>query len=605
MNLKVGTETRPSDSGAALARNAVGILKTGARSYDSCLQKNGEIFDPVFGEQFQYGTPYYALCNAVLALKTEGKERDDHIQKTLKAFNAALRHVVDPNSPSGISIADRDTASSVRINHRDFYWPAIMKSLLILKRLGQKTGRFEREIRSVDVEKAFHTKPPNNWAAVWLSGEWLRIREGLSPNSPERFDKWLEVFFRGHVLVEKGFYQESGHPNSYEVYTRFYMADILSEGYAGRFKKELARLMETGLKRSLGVQLSDGSLASAYRSSGVTWTASVQCAFFTYAAKFFASRDKVKSRLAREGARRALSSFARWQRPDGFFCPGENRLPVGYRVGCYEGYFSEGNYGPSALGLLALAVLNGFEDEILPSGAGRPARVLIEHDPIYRAAAHYGPYSVHFNAFPCPAGHYFGRFTKAFDGFGIVDMTFGPNRFLHFATSARSMESGELLNVGMAYKNEQVDGQLAVVARKDYMLTNGFRKLAGKGRCGFSLEGRCKGECHTYAATVAIDKNGIKIRESTPGLDNFKTLLIPYLRDPGTGTITEVHTEKENKRVRLVHGNEEIEFLLEQDIDRAIHLPYGYENRRGLCGLVRIDFKGRMQGISYRVRLVK
>jgi len=96
-------------------------------------------------------------------------------------------------------------------------------------------GRFEDGIRSVDVEESFRSRPPSNWAVVWPSGEWLRIREGLSPNSVERFDEWLAVFFSDRIDIDKGFYHEPGHPNSYDLFTRFHLADILQEGYGGRF----------------------------------------------------------------------------------------------------------------------------------------------------------------------------------------------------------------------------------------------------------------------------------------------------------------------------------------------------------------------------------
>jgi hypothetical protein len=58
------------------------------------------------------------------------------------------------------------------------------------------------------------------------------------------------------------------------------------------------------------------------------------------------------------------------------------------------------------------------------------------------------------------------------------------------------------------------------------------------------------------------------------------------------------------KTVRLILGDEEIEIAPDQEIYRAMHLPYGYENRRGLCGLIRLDFKGEMEAISYRVRIL-
>ena len=76
--------------------NAIDILMTGTHSYDPCFQENGEIHDPVLGAPFQYGTPYYTVCNAVLALKTTGAEREAHVHKALKGLTASLNHVVVP-----------------------------------------------------------------------------------------------------------------------------------------------------------------------------------------------------------------------------------------------------------------------------------------------------------------------------------------------------------------------------------------------------------------------------------------------------------------------------------------------------------------------------
>jgi len=571
--------------------NAIDVLKRATDSYAPCFQENGEICDPVFGEPFQYGTPYHALCNAVLALKLEGSRRDRYRRKAVKGLESSLNHVVRYDLPLPLSSIDRDTGVTTRINHRDFFWPPVLKTYLILKALGEDTKRFEEGIRAVDIERSFRSRPPSNWAMVWLLGEWSRIREGLSPFDTQRFDEWLAVFFRNHIDVGKGFYHEPGHPNSYDLFTRFHLACILREGYDGRFREAMERLMATGLRRSLAVQLSDGSLASAYRSTGMTWTLGVQCAYFTHAARFFAARDEELSQAAWQAARRALGALARWQRKGGYYSPAENCLPGSYRVG-YERYTTDANHGTLPMGALAVAILNGFDAEPLPSDAPRAPLVWIEHDPVYRALAHRGPYSAHFNAFPSPK----------YDGYGLVDLTFGPNRYLHFASSVKSMHSGGFLNLGMAYKDEQVDGELTIVARRDYALSNGFRALKGPGYVGFSLEGRCKGEWHTYAASIRLDDDGVVIEEDTRGLANYKSLLIPYLRDGGRGVITEVALEA---GIRLIHGGEEIAIEPEQEIHRVIHLPYGYENRRGLCGLVRVDFKGPRERISYRVRRVK
>ena len=217
-----------------------------------------------------------------------------------------------------------------RTNHRDFF--PILKSYLILRELGvSEADDLARQIAAVDVLASFASRPPSNWSAVWLSGEWLRMRSGLSPFTLEQFDAWLDPFFATHLDLEKGFYHEGGHPNSYDLFTRVHLSDILLAGYDGRHRADLERLMETGFRRSLGVQLSDGSLASAHRSTGQTWTLGAQCAYFTNVANFYADTDPVRADEARRAAWRALASLQRWQRTDGPFSPVENCLPLAYR----------------------------------------------------------------------------------------------------------------------------------------------------------------------------------------------------------------------------------------------------------------------------------
>jgi hypothetical protein len=97
-----------------------------------------------------------------------------------------------------------------------------------------------------------------------------------------------------------------------------------------------------------------------------------------------------------------------------------------------------------------------------------------------------------------------------------------------------------------------------------------------------------------------METEGVYVEETTPGLEEPKTLLIPYPRDPGTGTVTEVSVE--SGRVRLVHGREEVEISYGAPVRRVVHLTGGLQNRRGLCGLLRIAFREMSQGISYRIR---
>ena len=63
--------------------------------------------------------------------------------------------------------------------------------------------------------------------------------------------------------------------------------------------------------------------------------------------------------------------------------------------------------------------------------------------------------------------------------------------------------------------------------------------------------------------------------------------LVPYLRDLGDGTTTAVEVTDDG--VLLVRGGERVRVRVRGDVENVTDVPHGYENRRGLCGLVRVD----------------
>lgn len=218
----------------------VEILREAVESYSPYLQASGEMHDPVFGEPTQCGTPYHAFCNAVLAKEIAGERKSAYADRAVRGLGAALDHVLDPGLPPTASGFDDATGAVSRSNHRNFFWPPILKTFLILRDLGVDGAEdFAGRISGVDIEASFAQRPPSNWAAVWLSGQWLRLREGLSPFSKENLDLWLDRFFEAHILTGQGIYQEPGHPNSYDLFTRYNLADILVEGYDGRRHEDL------------------------------------------------------------------------------------------------------------------------------------------------------------------------------------------------------------------------------------------------------------------------------------------------------------------------------------------------------------------------------
>lgn len=564
-------------------------LATAVASHEPYLQTDGELFDPVVGRPTQYGTPYHALCQAALASQGNPADRDRRRHLATLGFKAALAHLDDPTIPYNTSGLVRGTGATTNRNHRDFFWPALLKTYRLLKDLGvSEVDHFAERLAAVDILAAFRSRPPSNWAMVWLSGEWLRHKEGLSPFELSHIDDWLGIFFAGHVLLEQGLYQEPGHPNSYDLFTRYHMADMLRNGYDGAWQADMIRLMETGLERSLAVQLSDGSLASAYRSTGQTWTLGAQCAYFSHAANHFREQgDRDRAEGAAAAAQRAFAAFVRWQRADGPYSPVENCLPPAYRVG-YERYSFDGNYSNLAMGFLAMAILNGFAAPAQLDDPDRPPGLRIEGDPTHRAIAHRGPYSLHVNAFPSPS----------YDGFGLVDLTFGPGRRLHFVSSARHLSDAGFFNLGLAVRREPGLSDLLALAQQDIALAG---PIAADGQAGFVLRARVKGSPYLYELAARIEATGVQIRETTPHLNGYKTLLVPYPRDGGWGETTQVTVA--GSIVRFTLGREVIRLELEGEIEHLIDFPHGYENRRGLCGLLRIDLAGEREAVAYRMTI--
>ena len=86
---------------------------------------------------------------------------------------------------------------------------------------------------------------------------------------------------------------------------------------------------------------------------------------------------------------------------------------------------------------------------------------------------------------------------------------------------------------------------------------------------------------------VRVTEDGCVATETLSGPPMHRTLLVPYLRDVGAGVI--VDSTFTERGVRFSLGDEWVEIAVDESIERRSDLPYGFESRRGLCGLVRID----------------
>ncbi|HEU5483819.1 MAG TPA: hypothetical protein VFU98_02855, partial [Microlunatus sp.] len=106
------------------------VLRRGAESLSGGLQPSGELHDPVFACPTQYGGAYYAWCCSVLADHV-ADDRDVWRERSRRAVAAAVRHTTDRDAAAYASGFDGRTASVVsHLNHRDFTWPPILRTLL-------------------------------------------------------------------------------------------------------------------------------------------------------------------------------------------------------------------------------------------------------------------------------------------------------------------------------------------------------------------------------------------------------------------------------------------------------------------------------------------
>lgn len=560
------------------------VLAAGVASFAGCVQENGALHDPVFRSPTQYGSAYYGWCCAVLADRLEGEQGSVQREQAARLLSAAVAHTADPRQEPYASGFDRRTLSiTSRMNHRDFTWPPILKTYLALQGSGARgDSALTEQVAGVRVTESFRLMPPSNWAAVWMSGEWLRMQAGLSPTSPEEFDTWIDVFFEGGEVgfdVELGMYLERGLPNAYDLFTRVHFTDLLQQGYAGRNRERLVAFLATGLRRSLRMQLSDGSMASGFRSSGQTWVLGAQVALFT-GSRVLGLGTAEEREAARLAAWRAFGSLAGWQRPDGPFSPVQNLLAPQLRVG-YEAYTSDGHYAPLALAFLASAITAGFGDDAAPTTAeldGREADAVAEGAPSHRGAAHRGRVSMAVQTH---------HPDDTYDATGLVDLTFGAGRLLQFVSAARHLTGGPWLVPGLAVRDRAGAGQVGVLCGAQHELV---ALLASSLRAGLVFEttlvdGDLAGQAYRWEGSLT--DTGVTVVETLPGRSGLRTLLVPYLRDAGSGATTLVSFL--DSGVRFTLQDEWVEFSVEGVLERRTDLPYGYESRRGLCGLVRLD----------------
>jgi hypothetical protein len=579
---------------------ALELIERGAAHLARYLRPSGELDDPVFGEPTQYGTAYFAYVNATLASLTDGAAAARHGESALAGLRATLAHLLDPADPTPAADFTHDIASPGTRNLRDFMWPPALRALRLLREpRSSDVQQLEGAVRKVDVPGIFSERAPVNWAAVWISGELLRMQDGLSPHPPEAIDEWLAGFFlegaesdhgfyrelrlttgaeiswRRAVDVDAGLYLEPGVPNSYDLWTRLHLMDLLYAGYDGRFRQQLEQLAITGLRRSLDVQLSSGSLPSAYRGSGHLWNLTGQCSLFFHGAQLLREREPELAAEADRAAQRAFRAAQACLRPSGGLSPVENVHPASMRVG-HEAHTMDAHYVSLPLGFLCTAVLHGFRAtaEVTQRPAGRRA----EPAPVGRAVLHENGWSVHVNLAP----------QRGYDSLGIADVTLGLQRRLRFGGQTHYGRSDAHPDAHFLTHQTPVTLGLALHGTDRSISLLSAMQPSAPPQLSFAGEhleaGARLGELE-YRLEVDVAGDVLRVTESAGG--QLCSLVVPYLYDRGDGYLTEAVVLE--RGVELRSGDEVVRVEVQAPLRRRVHLANSYESRYGLAGLVRLD----------------
>ena len=104
----------------------------------------------------------------------------------------------------------------------------------------------------------------------------------------------------------------------------------------------------------------------------------------------------------------------------------------------------------------------------------------------------------------------------------------------------------------------------------------------------------------TYTGKWTLVDDGIDVVEGTPGHTMYPTLFVPYPSDLGAGLLTTVGWIE--RGVRFTLGDEWVEVSVDGALEGRLDLPDDYENRRGLCGLVRLDLADPAGSLTWHVR---
>ena len=325
--------------------------------------KNGAIFDPNKKEEFQYSTPAYAYCSALLL--SEGIDPDIR-ESAIRAIDWAVT-----------SFCRGEAATK----HEDFF-PFLLGQALRLIEPNVEAGQlaaWKNLLRSTNPFRIYRHKvggrdgPGSNWNCKALAGEYLFYAAGIRDNLDfvETSLSMQGRFFNNPY----GLYTEG--PSVYDIFPRCWLGEMLFRGYKGAFAGKLEKVLRLGELTSLFLQMPDGALYSGGRSSHHLWGDALQTLCFEAACRHLVA-DPANHALAgafKRAARRAYAAVEACRHDSGEFSVVRNRAPYTQQHG-YERYSSHSQYNLLLGAILSLAYeaaenSEALEEKHTPAEAGR------------------------------------------------------------------------------------------------------------------------------------------------------------------------------------------------------------------------------------------
>jgi hypothetical protein len=297
---------------------------------------SGAIIDPYKHAEWQYSTP--AFANAAAAL-VHWNNRQDLIEPAAKALDWAV-----------LTLSQRRAATS----HEDFFSVMIAHAMMLLKPHvpQERYDQWAAEIKGFDPFLVYHMAPGSmNWNIVSSVGEAFYGKMGLrSDNS------YVETSFGAqgrHFTSPHGLYLEG--PMAYDLFPRMFLDDLIAQGYAGPYAREVGEMVRRGAITSLFMESPCGELPLGGRSAQHNWNEAEEAAVFEIqAAEAQKVGDRALAGIYKRAAHLAFRSMLRWVRPSGEMQTVKNWVNPERTFG-YEVYSAHSQYNLLPMAMLAMA----------------------------------------------------------------------------------------------------------------------------------------------------------------------------------------------------------------------------------------------------------